>query len=255
MSAQELIDQATGIKNPPVGATKFLFEQEYIRLRSREGRIYTDAELQQLPEIAATHRYAEEWKIRKRSAQKLLKYFQQKKNAFHILEPGCGNGWLSNFLATDRRHQITGTDINETELVQAIRVFGIQPNLRFISGSLDHPALSKEKYDAIVFASSIQYFESLPEVIKQCITLLKPGGELHLLDSPVYQQKDLAAARERTKKYFNESGVPGMAAYYFHHSWEELSGLPYTILSKPASRFRLFKKNQDPFPWICIQAS
>ncbi len=255
MSAQELIYQAAEIKFHSSQETNRLFEQEYIRLRSREGRIYTDAELQQLPEIAATHPYAEEWKIRKRSSEKLLKYFQQKKNACHILEPGCGNGWLTNFLAQDRRHTITGADINETELLQAKRVFDIQPNLRFISGSLDHPAVSKEKYDAIVFASSIQYFESLHEVIRQCITLLKPGGELHLLDSPVYQQQELAAARERTKRYFDESGVPGMAAYYFHHSWEQLAGLSYTILSKPASRFRLFKKNQDPFPWICIQPS
>jgi SAM-dependent methyltransferase len=255
MSAQELTYQAAANKVHPGQATKFLFEQEYIRLRSREGRIYTDDELQQLPEIAATHRYAEEWKIRKRSAEKLLQYFQQKNKACQILEPGCGNGWLSNFLAQDRRHIIKGVDINETELVQAKRVFVSQPNLRFICGSLDHPALTEEKYDAIVFASSIQYFESLQDVVKQCRTLLKPGGELHLLDSPFYQQQDLAAAIERTKKYFNEAGVPGMTAYYFHHSWEELAGLTYSILSKPASRFRLFKKNQDPFPWICIQPS
>jgi ubiquinone/menaquinone biosynthesis C-methylase UbiE len=255
MSAQELIYQAAEIKIHSGQETNRLFEQEYIRLRSREGRIYADTELKQLPEITATHRYAGEWKIRKRSATKLRKYFQQKKSACHILEPGCGNGWLTNFLAQDRRHTITGADINETELLQAKRVFGNQPNLRFINGSLDHPVLSKEKYDAIVFASSIQYFESLHEVIRQCITLLKPGGELHLLDSPFYQQQELAAARERTKRYFDESGVPGMTAYYFHHSWEELAGLSYTILSKPASRFRLFKKNQDPFPWICIQPS
>ena len=35
--------------------TDLLFEQAYIRLRSREGRIYSDQELQQLPKIAATH--------------------------------------------------------------------------------------------------------------------------------------------------------------------------------------------------------
>lgn len=239
----------------PGRETDLLFEQAYIRLRSREGRIYTDKELKALPEIAATHRYANEWEIRKRSALKLQQYFQHKTGSWNILESGCGNGWLSNFLALDRQHTITGTDINETELEQAKRVFGNQPNLHFINGSLDHPELKGKQYDAIVFASSIQYFESLQDVIKRSREILKPGGELHLLDSPFYDQQNVAAARERTIRYFNESGVPAMAAYYFHHSWEELAGLSYTILSKPASRFRFFKKNQDPFPWICIQIS
>lgn len=239
----------------PVRDTHLLFEQAYICLRSREGRIYTDEELKNLPDIAATHRYATEWKIRKRSARKLLQYFQQKTSSWKILEPGCGNGWLSSFLAADRRHQITGSDINQKELEQAKRVFGKQPNLRFINGSLDHQKLKSEQYDAIVFASSIQYFESLPDLIQLSLELLKPGGELHLLDSPFYDRQTVAAAKKRTIRYFDESGVPAMSAYYFHHCWEELAGYQYTILSKPANRFRLFKKNQDPFPWICIQPS
>lgn len=239
----------------PVRERDQLFEQAYIRLRSREGRIYTDEELKNLPEIAATHRYAGEWKIRKRSAQKLQQYFQQKRSCWKILEPGCGNGWLSNFLANDGKHQITGADINQKELEQAKRVFGNQPNLRFINGSLDHPDLNADKFDAIVFASSIQYFESLRDLIQLSRELLKPGGELHLLDSPFYDRQTVAAAKERTIRYFEESGVPAMAAYYFHHCWEELAAYRYTILSKPVNRFRLFKKNQDPFPWICIEAS
>lgn len=229
------------------------FEQHYIRLRSREGRMFTDEELTLLPDVVSTHRYANEWKIRKRSALRLQQYFRQKKGYWKILEAGCGNGWLSHLLATGSQHFITGADINDAELQQAKRVFGNPPNLLFISGSLDHPAVSSEKYEAIFFASSIQYFESLKALIAQSCKLLKPGGELHLLDSPIYHRKDLPAARERTKHYFEASGVPGMSAYYFHHSWDDLVGLPFTVLSKPVNRIRLFNRTQDPFPWIRIQ--
>jgi len=249
-----MLKELTNSREATLSHSAFLFGQEYIRLRKKEGRIYRDEELRRLPDIPANHRHAAEWKIRKSAALKLRNHFQKKDRSWKILEPGCGNGWLSNLLAANRQHQVTGADINETELEQAARVFSNQPNLQFIKGSLDHPALKQENYDAIVFASSIQYFPSLPEVIHLSMELLNPGGELHILDSPFYQQRELTAARQRTIRYFESMGMPGMAAYYFHHCLDDLTGFNYTLMSGPTNRFRFFNNNQNPFPWICIHA-
>ena len=57
------------------------FEKIYIRLREREGRIYTHEELKNLPEIADTHSHFSEWQLRKESSEKLITHLTKKKQA------------------------------------------------------------------------------------------------------------------------------------------------------------------------------
>ena len=64
------------------------FEKLYIRLREQEGRIYTDEELANLPDISETHSHYAEWRIRKGSSEKLTAYLQKKNNPLDILEIG-----------------------------------------------------------------------------------------------------------------------------------------------------------------------
>lgn len=231
---------------------EFSFEEAYIRLRTKEGRIYSDDELLRLPEIVTHHRYYNEWQLRKRSAEKLRTYFRKKNKPLTIQEAGCGNGWLSRFLSTIPLSRITGTDINKTELLQAKRVFGHVPNLQFICGDFNSAALMDKHFDCIVFASCIQYFSSLGELISSALQKLKPGGEIHILDSPFYQQNELAAARRRTAHYFSEIGFAEMADNYFHHSLEELQPFNISMLHKPGFISRYIWMNKNPFPWICI---
>jgi len=65
---------------------KMDFEELYIAVRQQEKRIYTDEQLQLLPDI--DHIYYDEWKIRKRSSERLTAYLQRKRNFFKILEVG-----------------------------------------------------------------------------------------------------------------------------------------------------------------------
>ena len=75
------------------------FESLYIQLREKEGRIYPDEEVAQLPVTSSTHPHYKEWLIRKESSQKLVSWLKKKKKPLDMLEIGCGNGWLSHKLS------------------------------------------------------------------------------------------------------------------------------------------------------------
>lgn len=229
------------------------FETDYIRLRQKEGRIYSDAELLSLPDISTHHIHYKEWQIRKKSGNRLKAYLTKKLKPLRILEVGCGNGWLSNQLAKIPLAEVTGTDVNKTELMQAKRVFSHAFNLEFIYGGINARELENQGFDCVVFASSIQYFPSLKEVVLKLMARLDKQGELHILDSPFYSQNEIPGAVERTRTHFVRMEFPEMTNNYFHHSLQDLDSLDYEILYKTDRFSSFFGRNKNPFPWICIK--
>lgn len=234
------------------GNTFQSFEQDYLALRQAEHRIYTDDELQQLPDVAASHPHHREWIIRKRSADKLITWLTAKARPLKILEVGCGNGWLSKRLSEIPGSNVTGSDINYSELQQAAAVFANVPDLYFVYGDIRGNLFKEASFDAVVFAASIQYFPTLQAIIPAARELLKLDGEIHILDSPFYRRQELPAAKNRTQEYFRSIGFEKMADHYFHHSLEELQQVKHRVLYNPSSAKYFFAKNKNPFPWICI---
>lgn len=236
------------------------FEKQYIELRQKENWLCSDEELKRLPDTAASHPHYAEWKIRKQSAQKLTQYLRKKKKPLRILEAGCGNGWLAHQLSHIPGSTVAGTDINTNELQQARRVFGQKTNLVFTEGDIRHGILKKTRYDIIVFAASIQYFPWLGEIIHAAFELATPGGEIHIIDSPLYFATEIKAAKERSAAYFQQLGFPEMSRYYFHHTRDELLQFNYTMLYNPYAWQRqllptFITGTKNPFPWISITNS
>lgn len=229
------------------------FNDLYFRLRQKEGRLYTDEEVALLPFLSHTHPLYREWQIRKRSCIQLVARLRQKRALQSILEAGCGNGWLARRLAAIPQSRVTGLDIHCTELHQAERVFSNISNLRFICDTIYSERLEEESFDTIVLAACIQYFPSVPETIHHLFSLLKPGGEIHILDSPFYRFEKVPAAQQRTASYYRDMGFPGMTRYYFHHVQTALDGFDYEVLYKPSFFKPFFSSHKNPFPWFCLK--
>ena len=227
------------------------FEEYYVLLRSREGRLYTDDVVKNLPKVSPRDPFYQEWILRKQSSARLVDYLQNKNRPLQILEVGCGNGWLCNLLAGIPGAKVTGSDINNTELVQAARVFQ-KPNLEFIQADIRSGDTAFPLFDMIIFAASVQYFSSLPRIIRAALALLKPGGEIHILDSFFYKEDQLQAAKKRTADYYESLGLPGFTLHYFHHSTEQLAEFHPVLMYHP-SRFKNLLRKQNPFPWYCIK--
>jgi ubiquinone/menaquinone biosynthesis C-methylase UbiE len=229
------------------------FEMIYTQLRQKEQRVYTNEEVARLPSISPGHIHYKEWLLRKESSQKLVAYLKRKKKALDIMEIGCGNGWLSKTLSTIPESRVIGTDINFSEIQQAANVFQGIPNLHFMYVDTGLRVFKEKKFDIILFAASIQYFKSLKETINNTLKLLKPGGEIHIIDSPFYALHELMAAKLRTQHYYESAGFPEMTDYYFHHCYDDLENYSYSKHYDPKSWRAKFLRNKNPFPWISIQ--
>jgi ubiquinone/menaquinone biosynthesis C-methylase UbiE len=140
-----------------------------------------------LPALGKSHPRYGEWAGRITSCSRLIRYLTSNKKAAHILEIGCGNGWLSHQLSTVPGSRVIGLDPNLNELRQAARVFRHRSNLKFIYGDFYSDILQDLSFDIIVMAGSVHQFPFLPLIIKDILPHLRTRGELHLLDSCLYR--------------------------------------------------------------------
>lgn len=232
---------------------EILFEKKYIQIRALESRLYTDEELTQLPDIAPSHPHEREWQLRKRSARRLLHYLSARKTPMEILDVGCGNGWLTHLLAEIPGTKVTAVDINFTELQQAARVFSNDPNIRFIHGDIRTGILDDRQFDHIVFAAALEYFPSAKKIIHCCLSLLKPGGEIHIIDTRFCRLEEVKHEERRTLAYYTSFGYPEMAEYFFHHSLADLRSFHFTTMYNPKAIRNRFLKIKNPHPWIRIR--
>ena len=229
------------------------FEKSYITICSMDDRLYTDEELEHLPEIASNHPHYREWQMRKSSMTRLVRRLMAKKKPLDILEVGCGNGWLSHRLAEIPDTRVTALDINFTELQQAARVFYYCPNLTFIRGDVDSGLAGEMRFDIIVVAASIQYFRNLGRTVYGLMSYLLPDGEIHLLDSPLYKRAEIHREEMRTAAYYSSLGFPEMTDFHFHHCMDELRSFHHRLLHVPHTLANRLLGNNNPYPWICIR--
>ncbi|MFC2094324.1 class I SAM-dependent methyltransferase [Bacteroidota bacterium] len=231
------------------------FESIYIGLRENEKRVYSDYEVKLLPNAGSSNSHIEEWKLRKRPLQRFTNYIQKYKDKINLLDIGCGNGWFPANIANRISIDIYAIDVNKTELEQAARVFNFE-NLYFIYGNIFENIFEEHSFDIITMNSSIQYFDDLEKLIKRLFYFLTDEGEIHILDSPLYNHNELTGAKERTARYFISKGFPEMAKHYHHHTFDNLKTFDYKILHNPKAALARLKRmsgfKDSPFPWIRI---
>lgn len=227
----------------------------YLRLRAKEGRVYSDEWLACLPFVPRAHPQWAEWQARSQTAARLGHYLARRPAPLRVLDLGCGNGWLANQLAHGPGCRVWGVDRNPVELQQAARLFG--PQIIFLEADIFSAPFGAGEFDVVVVASAIQYFLNLPKLLGQLKTLLRATGEIHIVDSPWYQPHQLAGAQARTRAYYTALGFPAMADHYYHHSLRALTEFSPTYLYRPdtwAARLRRHLGRIDsPFPWIVIR--
>lgn len=225
------------------------FEALYAEARKKERRVLTDEQVARLPDGKGLWNAAE-WRIRSKSATRLLQSLNAQGNALRVLEVGCGNGWLSGRMAA-AGHLVLGIDAFTEELEQAARVF---PSVSFARADLHSSTSQVGSFDAIVFAASIQYFDSPQAVMKRALDLLARNGSIHILDSILYpSEATAAAAQERTCNYYAQLGVPALAAHYHAHALGDFMPYGAAVISVPRSRFmQLLSGNASPFTHLVI---
>ena len=223
------------------------FSDAYIKVRQKEGRIYTKEELTRLPDISPEHPHSGEWKLRQKSAKRFSNYLKKLNRNNYLLEIGCGNGWFTNLCARNVKAAV-GIDVNLQELEQAANAFQ-SANVSFAYWDVFSENPFKEKFDIIVLNAVIQYFPDIKKLLTALNKYLNVGGEIHIIDSPFYNRDKIEAASMRTKAYYEKIGVPEMSDHYFHHSAHQIKN--FEVLYQPSQNKlkRLIKGKDMPFGW------
>ena len=232
-------------------------ELRYWRMRAREVRLYSDEVARRLPHVPPDHPLAAEWAARTDSLSRLMSYVARRQRAVTILDLGCGNGWLANRLASLPSVSVYGMDLNRRELAQGARVFVDNLRLKFLYADVFHADLPGSSFDLVILASAIQYFPDPVALVRRLSGWLVPGGEVHILDSPLYAPAEVAAARERTRAYYASKGLSEMAAEYHHHALPVLAPFQPVVLYNPRAWWNRaagwMGMRRSPFPWIRIE--
>lgn len=235
-------------------------EALYLGVRKAEGRVLSIEALRALPKVASSDPHAREWQIRTSTADRLIQYLRRREEPLHILDLGCGPGWMTARLAGDLRATAVGIDCNRSELERGAEAFDGVEGLHLVYGDIFEPIFGDASFDVIVVASVLQYFSEPSVLMERLRDLLKPGGEILIADTPLYRREELPAAAARTKAYYTGIGFPQMAEHYHHHSLDDLAPFSPVVLYDPDSMFslisrKIFRRPLSPFPALVIGKS
>ncbi len=213
-------------------------------------------QVRQLPFEAPTAKLQSEWNTRAAMFQKFEAYLSAM-NASAILEIGCGNGWYSGRLSESiTKHEYCGLDVNLTELKLAAKAFTSQ-NIKWLLADVFNEEMNALRFNLIFLPASIQYFPDLSELIRRLNQLLVEQGEIHIIDSPLYDLQAVKAAKERSSAYYKQMQSDSLIEHYHHHSTDTLSKHYATMLFDPHSlkskSLRKLGIAQPHFAWYRIQ--
>lgn len=232
------------------------FEKDYLEARGKEQRIFSIEEIRQLPQVPDGYLHAAEWKMRAESINRFMHYLKNRQpGAATIIDIGCGNGFFADKISAYAGN-VCGVDVNLPELQQAAMAFEANPKLQWYYLDIFNEHVFEEAgADLVTFCCSFQYFAAIEDLIHKCKKLLKPGGSIHIIDTPFYRKQDLERAREATARYYHNLGCDTLAQHYFHHSLERINAFNPIVHYRRATHFwaSLFRKTDSPFPWIEIR--
>jgi SAM-dependent methyltransferase len=171
------------------------FLQSYSRIRLAEGRgLATRSHFEALPECPASHPVAGQWRIRRRSFQVLSSLLARALPAgARVLDLGAGSCWLSHRLAKQGLSPCAvDVNLDGQDGLRANRHY----DTRFpcLEAEFDRLPLPPGHADAAVFNASLHYCTDLGRTFREVLRVLKPGGMVAVVDSPIY--RDAASGQQ-----------------------------------------------------------
>lgn len=170
----------------PAGYSGFL--ERYQEIRAEEGYTARGAEYYRaLPQVPDDDPWVQIWRMRQQSFACLAKMLALwAPQPARILDLGSGNGWLSHRLSL-LGHQLLALDINmdPDDGLQARRHF--DANWVSVRAGFHALPLPDACADIAIFNGSFHYGTQQGEALAEAARVLRPGGRVVILDSPIYR--------------------------------------------------------------------
>ena len=221
--------------NPATADAIAPFLHQYRLVRKQEGRHdLTDADYRGLPTVAATDPHAREWGIRRETYHHLLRHVLaagQQPSA--VLDLGAGNGWLSHRLAVFGHH-LVAVDVSADDRDGLGVVQRYPTEIVAMQADFNALPLAPSQFDVVLFNGSLHYACNPGRTLAGVHPLLRPGGTLVVMDSPIFHEDvDGVAMIANTVRRFAEQ-------FGLENSIRQGRGyLTFALLAESANAMRL----------------
>lgn len=237
---------------------RFIADYEAIRRYEQRGSPSANY-YRALPHRDLSGHYRDDWRIRARSFNALVKYVltplqNRLERAMKILDLGAGNGWLSNRLSA-QGDRVIAVDllVNEQDGLGAWKYY--EHSFIPVQAQFDHLPIMSGFADTVIFNASLHYAEDYTRTLKEALRVLSNQGWLVIMDSPVYRHSTSGdqMVEERKRDFLARYG-------FASDSLESENYLTYTRLNELASELGLTWKFITPFyglrwairPWLAL---
>jgi glycosyltransferase involved in cell wall biosynthesis/SAM-dependent methyltransferase len=127
----------------------------------------------------------------------------------HVLDFGCGNGRLSEVIAT-RAGRVTGVDVS-AGMIKSARERSDDERCEFVVYDGEHLPFADATFDDVVTAVTLQLFCSEPErfraIISEIARTLRPGAGMWMIERMVPTDADGEWSAERWREEIESCGV------------------------------------------------
>lgn len=213
-----------------VALAQFITEYETVRLAEGRGSAESDY-YRALPYRDLSGALSEQWRIRAASFDCFLKHVVPTlpQNG-SLLDLGAGNGWLSARMAA-MGFNVAAVDlmVNAHDGLGAVRHYPKQ--FLAVQAEFDWLPFEPNSADCVLFNASFHYATSYQTTLTEALRVLKPGGTIVIIDTPIYRHASSGEqmVREREADFEQRYGFRSNALPSENFlTWDRLAALGQT---------------------------
>jgi len=140
---------------------------------------------------------------------KLLEVLNLQENN-RVLELGCGNGFITEYISDVTGAHITGVDYSKTAIKNAVeRTKDKKEKLSFLCQDIKKMDFSAGTFDAVIVIDTLHFVDNIDKMVKKMKNSLKPNGQMGIFftqrifsdDLKDWLQPDNTQLAQSLKKY------------------------------------------------------
>ena len=221
-----------------LAAERRRFVDDYLRIRRLEGRGSDDpAYYWELPYRDLTGRLTAQWEMRGRTYRHfernvLSRMEREASRPLDLLDLGAGTGWTCYRLALRGHHPVAVDLLNDDrDGLGAARHFFTKLPREFprMQAEFDQLPFPGARFDAVIYNASLHYSSDYLQTLGEARRVLRSGGRIVVLESPVYKLREHGEMMRREKhaqflaQFGTESDHVGSVEYLDESMLEAIS--------------------------------